>query len=272
MAKTHYSEEDVKEIIRKAAEMQQQTAQDSESEKGLSMDDLLEIGNDIGLDVNHIKTAAIEYSNQNVQRYSGLNDTHIFEEREFEVNVGEDLIWDEVVAELTHHFGVDMYGKTSENARKKEWTHTSVSGIATVVTLSKRNSRAKLRFSQRVGLGSPLTEGVGYGAFFAFILFGMISLILQPSLIENIVLGSALWASSSILVYILDVAWRKKKLRGLKDLADKIINQIPSDLEELKSRTKLKEDIKPIEIEIPNSDATESNESNSTLRNDLRNR
>ncbi len=272
MSKVYYSEEDVKEIIRKAAELQQQTDQSSDTEKGLSMDDLMEIGGDLGLNLDHIKTAANEYKTQNIERYSDLNDTHIFEEREFAANVSEDLIWDEVVAELTHHFGVDMYGKTKENARKKEWTHTSMSGIATVVTLSKRNSRAKLRFSQRVGLGSSLTEGVGYGAIVAFVLFSTIGLSLKPSLVENIAIGSSLWALSSILVYSLDVAWRKRKLKGLKSLADKIVNQIPTDFEVVKSKSIAKEDVKPIEIKIPSEDTSESNTVSSTLRNDLKDR
>ncbi len=270
MSKTHYSEEDVKEIIRKAAEMQQQTNQNSELEKGLSMDDLLEIGGDLGLDLDHIKTAAVEYSNQNVERYSGLNDTHIFEEREFEANVTEDVIWDEVVAELTHHFGVDMYGKSKENAPKKEWTHTSMSGIATVVTLSKRNSRAKLRISQRVGLGSPLTEGVAYGGFVALILFGVLSAALNPSLIESIATGSALWALSSVLVYSLDVAWRKRKLQGLKTLVDKILSIIPSDYEEVKTKSATRKKGRSIEIEIPPEEIIENNSTSSTLRNDLK--
>ncbi|MEO9884502.1 MAG: hypothetical protein ABJR05_10340 [Balneola sp.] len=265
MDKKIFSEEQVKEIIRKAAEMQKQSTE-SESENGLTMDELMEIGKDSGLDVDFIKTAAMEYENQRVTTHSGLNDTHIFEERLFNTELSETKIWDHVISDLTHHFGGESFGTTEHSRDKKEWSHVSISGIQTIVSLSKNEHSAKLKFSQRVGLGSPLTEGIMYGGGFAFLIMMIVTAFSNISNPILIALSPGLWSLSSIIVYQLDVAWRKKKLKGLKTLANKIINQLPSMHSEKKSISS--ENTSDIEIESEDLYASESE----SLPNNLKER
>ncbi len=261
-----YSEEEIQLIIKRAAELQKlEQENSSKKEKGLTIDELLQIGDDAGLDMDFIKTAALEYREKNITRRSGLTDTHIFEEREINTEALMDDIWNEVTTDLKHHVGGDTFGKTKEDYSKKEWVNTSLSGIETVASLTKREHGVRLRVSQRVGLASSLTEGVMYGGILAAILFGIGLGVFDPTPFEGAGLFASLFTISSILVYTLDVAWRKKKLGKLKELVNKIVDQIPAKA----SIRKVKKDTGEIEIESEDIYINEE-EKKSGLKNDLR--
>ncbi len=261
-----FSEDEIQLIIKRAAELQKAEKENSsKNETGLTMDELLQIGDEAGLDTDYIKTAALEYREKNITRRSGFTDTHIFEEREVNTQAFIDDIWNEVTTDLKHHVGGETFGKTKEDYSKKEWVNTSVSGIETVASLSKRENGVRVRVSQRVGLASSLTEGVFYGTILALVLFGIGYAALKPSFFEGAGLFASLMTVSSILVYTLDVAWRKKKLRKLKELVDKIVDQIPTKA----SVTKVQKDSSEIEIESEDIYVNDE-EKNSGLKNDLR--
>lgn len=259
-----FSEDQVKEIIRKAAEMQKKSTISS-SESGLTMDELLEIGKDSGLEETFIKTAALELENQHITQHSDLTDTHIFEEHTFKTKLNEDVIWEEVTSELSHHFGGNAFGRTKYFGGEKKWSHQSISGIETIASLKLHDNIAKLKFSQRVGLGAPLTEGISYGAFLTFLIMVVVVPVSGISLSEIIALGTGIWSISSVLIYRLDVIWRKKKLRNLKSLVHKIVSQLPKkDATKGKKRGTL-EGTSSIEIESENVYQSEEN-----LKNSLR--
>jgi len=225
-----FSEDEVQKIIKRAAELQKED-QDKKavSERGLTMDELMKIGSESGLNMQHLKLAALEFSEQKVTRKSGFTDTHIFEERDIETSVDEQLIWDEVRSELRHNLGTgDMFGEIKEHPNQREWSHRSLSGIETIASLSSREDGVKLRISQRVGLASSLTEGVMYGGILSVVVFGLSLAALDPNVYQGTALFASLMVICSILVYTLDVAWRKKKLRRLSELVDKITGQLPN--------------------------------------------
>ncbi len=261
-----FSEDEIQLIIKRAAELQK-TEQENSSKKesGLTMDELLQIGDEAGLDTDYIKTAALEYREKNITRRSGFTDTHIFEEREVNTQAFIDDIWNEVTTDLKHHVGGETFGKTKEDYSKKEWVNTSMSGIETVASISKREEGVRLRVSQRVGLASSLTEGVMYGGILAAVIFGIGLVAFKPTLFEGAGLFASLFTVSSILVYTLDVAWRKKKLRTLKELVDKIVDQIPTKA----TVSKVKKDSGEIEIESEDVYINEEKK-NSGLKNDLK--
>lgn len=283
MKENFFTEQEIQKIIKKAAELQQNDSINKKNqENGLTMDELLEVGKDSGLDVEYLKTAALEIRDKKVVRYSGLNDTHIFEERDFDTDLSNQEIWDEVLVELNHHFGGNMFGMAKNDKRKNEWSHTSISGIETIVFLTSRGNSSKLRLSQRVGLASPLTEGIMYGGILAFIISGVtISQLSPDSTLNtlNILLGLGFWGISSMLVYALDVAWRKRKLKNLNSLADKISSQIHSSLTKIKSTTytsiKKEKAMPDIEIDVELDSKAENEEEardvSSKLKNQLRN-
>lgn len=62
---------------------------------------------------------------------------------------------------------------------------------------------------------------------------------LEPSVYQGTALFASLLVVFSILVYTLDVAWRKKKLRLLADMVDKIADQIPAVENETKTDSKI---------------------------------
>ncbi len=261
-----FSDDEIQHIIKRAAELQKKEQESSANkESGLTMEELLQIGDEAGLDMSLIKTAALEFREKNITRRSGLTDTHIFEEREINTQAYIDDIWNEVTTDLKHHVGGETFGKTKEDYSKKEWVNTSLSGIETVASLSKRENGVRIRVSQRVGLASSLTEGVFYGGILALTLFGIAFVALKPSLIEGSALFTSLFSISSILVYVLDVAWRKKKLHKLKELVNKIVEQVPT-----KAPLK-KQELNSGVIEIESTEAYQSlDEENSTLKNNLR--
>lgn len=261
-----FTEEEVKEIIRKASEMQKQMG-DKVHEQGLTMDELMEIGKDSGLDVDFIKTAALEYENKKITRHSGITDTHIFEERTFDSELTEETIWEEVLSELGHQFGGNAFGMAKESKKQKKWSHTSISGIETTVSLTKRDSETKLKFSQRVGLGSPLTEGIMYGGGLTFLIMMITGVFSEVSIQGIIALSAGLWSISSILIYQLDIAWRKRKLKNLKELANKIIDHLPKKLSSSSKKEKTNQKLSDIEIE-----SEDVYQNDNELKNNLRDR
>ncbi len=266
MSDKTFTEEQVREIIRKAAEMQKESGKDN-SAPGLSMQELLDIGKESGLDADFIKTAALEFENQKITRHSAITDTHIFEERTFNSELSEATIWRDVLSELEHHFGGDAFGKAKESRNHRKWSHTSISGIETTVSLTKRDSDAKLKFSQRVGMGSPLTEGIMYGGGLTFLIMMITGAFTDISVQGIVGLSAGLWSISSLLVYQLDVAWRKRKLKNLKELANKIINQLPEKDSSPEVKVKTKENLSEIEIE-----SEDVYKNDNQLKNNLRER
>lgn len=224
-----FSEEEIQKIIKRAAELQKEEQNSVVNKSGLTMEELMTIGSDAGLDMQHIQVAAMEYSEKKVTWHSGFTDTHIFEERDIETEVDENLIWDEIRAELRHNLGTgEMFGAIKKHPTQKEWSHRSLSGIETIASLSPRPNGVKLRISQRVGLASSLTEGVLYGGVLSLIGFSFGFAFLDPSFYQGTALFASLLVVFSILVYTLDVAWRKKKLRQLSTMIDKMVEQFPA--------------------------------------------
>lgn len=219
----------LQQIIKRAAELEQSAKEGKPPKEGLSEEEILSIAQEVGLNMQHVQTAILEQSEQAITRHSGFSDTHIFEEREVKSSLPEEVIWEEIKAELRHNFGTgDTFGAITEHPSQKEWSHKSLSGIETIASLAKRPQGFKIRISQRVGLASSLTEGVMYGGILSIIAFSIIFAALKPSFYEGSALFASLLVVSSILVYTLDVAWRKKKLKGLTTMFDKITPQFPS--------------------------------------------
>ena len=226
MSNKLFSEQEIQDIIKRAADLQKAEQAKTSDKEGLTIEEIIEAGTAAGLDVHHITTAAMEMRGDKVTRYSGISDTHIFEEREIKTPLNGEKAWNEIVSELRHHFGEDTFGKTNINSHRFEWSHTSLSGIETLASLTERDGSYRIRLSQRVGLASSLTEGVFYGSGLAFLAsIGATALFLKTFVAGAIFFGVSV-APFSLLVYALDVAWRKKKLRRLKELTDKITDQI----------------------------------------------
>lgn len=245
--KKQFSQSEIEAIIKKASRLQEQEERHvSEMNSGLSLEELKELGKDAGLDPRYIQAAAAEYDGSVRKRFSGFSDTHIFEERVVDTPL-EEVDWNLVRDELMHHFGT-LAGKVVENEDKKEWTHTAGSGIESRASLVGNHQSYKLRLSQRVGMGSTLTEGLVYGGVIASIIGMFMMAGLDLSLVEKIASFTGLFVGCSSGVYALDKAWRRKKLRLLSELADRLVETIRfSSVDEVeKSEKRVPESDKPL--------------------------
>jgi hypothetical protein len=276
MSNQFFSEEAIQKIIKRAAELQRQEEDQAHlSEQGLSMDELIKIGEEAGLDIAHIQQAAHEVSEKLVRKSSTQNDTHIFEERVIETTVSADAIYDEVRAELRQNFNDNaMFGNYKEQLQDRELVYNSMSGIVTTARVSSQKNGVKIQMSQRVGLGSSLTEGVLYGGIVTSMVFGILFAIFKTNMVESIAMFSSLMVLFSIVVYALDVGWRNKKQRQLGEILDKIVDQIPTIALPAKQQKRTSHnDTSSITIEEP--DVYDQNEkgvpnSDSPLKQNLR--
>lgn len=225
MAEKRFSKEEIRQIINKATKMQHKDLNsDLKEREGLRLEELEQIGEEMGLSAKYLRAAAAQQSEQPVQSYSGSNDTHIYEERELTIELDADA-WGEITSELRHYFGTN-YGTIEESHKNLEWTHMSLAGVETKVNLTNRGEHARLRMSQRVGLGGPITEALMYGGSTTVVLVALWYAFFQPGAISLIAGSIGLLAGCSALVYKLDTLWRKKKQKNLSELSDKIANQL----------------------------------------------
>jgi len=220
MAEKKYSEDQLKKIINKATKLQNEDFKaDLESSKGFTLTELEKIGNEVGLKKEYLHAAAFEFEQDHAVQSSDINSTHLFEEREVPVKMTSE-IWDNICSDLRNYFG--SYGKITEDPKRLEWRHMSMSGIETVLNVSTFNTTTRINLSQRVGLGGSYTEGASYG----FILALVVTIISTATLDLATPLAFAAfftsWIILAVAVFGLDVAWRKMKHSELKKLSEKI--------------------------------------------------
>lgn len=263
--KNVFSEEEVQAIIRNAMELRGEHYSDFSGKHGISKEELLEIGEDVGLSNYEIERAVDQYVNAQYIQRSDITDTHITEEREFKTDLAESVIWEEIVDILTHNFG-NKYGSIDEDPKKKVWKHTSFTGIETQLSLTKKGSLAKVRISQHFGIGSPISKGISYGGIIALASSFLHSVITESGFYLFLGLFLALWVILSSVIYRINIKKRKRKQTTLSSLANKIIERLPKELE-LKTEAKKTNDVTnpdeemgSLTIEIDNKDQYKTDE------------
>lgn len=234
-----FTEEEVKAIIRRATERQEEEAEHAEARQhGLTLADLEQLGTEVGLDPKHLRAAADELrSGRPVTADAETRtDTHVIVERRIGVPFTPEA-WEDTVALLRQRFGMDMgmwyggsgTGRVEQVGRAHEWVHVSQLGVETRVSTSDRERQTRLILSQRVGQASSKVEGAVLGAI-AGLLIGAVGGSAVGSAFGGglafllafvaITLVTALTAAPLITRH--DRRWREKKLRGLKELAAEI--------------------------------------------------
>lgn len=221
MAEKTYTEAEIKKIINKATQMQNEDFKsDLESSRGFTLSELEKLGADVGLKKEYLYATATEYDHENGKGFSDVNATHIFEEREVQCEINANS-WDDICSELRHYFGT-KYGKIEEDPKRLEWRHMSIGGIETMVNVSSGNNNTILRISQRVGLASSYTEGALYGFVLTCIGVFIASEGFELGSFALLSTSVTLFILFSVIVFALDVAWRKKKHKDLQKLSGKL--------------------------------------------------
>ncbi len=233
-----FSEEEVKDIIRRASARQEEEAERQEArEHGLTLADLEELGAEVGLDPKHLRAAADEVrtGHRTAVQAETTTDTHVIVECWVDGPFTPEG-WEDTVALLRQRFGVGMgmwYGGTGEGRVEQignahEWSHTSQMGVETRVSASEREGKTRLILSQRVGQASPKVEGWSYGAFLG-LMVGLVGAGIgealsgpMPLLVMLLALVLVTTVISAPIITRLDERWREKKHTKLKDLAAEV--------------------------------------------------
>ncbi len=227
MTERTYSEDEIADLIARAAERQRDARQRDDS-PGLTLTEIERIGRDTGIDPEHLRAAAAEMDagGRTLARQSGHTRTHVTVERWVDAPLTPEA-WEEAVAELQGRHGVDASfwlgqnsgGTVRQIGNAYEWRHTSSLGVQTTVTASPRGDQTRLRLRQLVGLASPTAEGIGYGAVLAGVA-GMFGGIISGAALGAVLVFLLTWAGAALLITALDRRWRAGKLRDLEALAD----------------------------------------------------
>lgn len=229
MSEKQFSEDAVREIIRLAMEQEREETEESGTEHGLTLSELVSIGKDVGLSEQDIKAAAKKFRSSPLTKKSRTTNTSNIEERVFSSNLSKDELWDFIQGELYDQFGeTTMFGSLTSPPAAYHWKHMSASGIQSSAALRKVGDKYKLRISQTLGMMSPVWEGILIGILPAVLLtVGTIFAFKPSSILLLVLLGAANWGISSYVTYRFDLLWRKKKQRQLKEITNALFQRLP---------------------------------------------
>ena len=231
-----YTEREIADLIERAVERQQE-ARRAETGETLTLGEVERIAAEAGIDPQFLREAADEMDSagRTLKRESGTTKTTVFVERWIDAPLTPEA-WEDAVDTLRASYGPSMgaaFGMASDGTVQQvgnayEWRHTSGLGVQTTVTASPRDGRTRLRITQLVGMASPMTEGVLYGAGVAILLTmvgagALAALDLGGSPLFGILAFLLLWAVAAPATTALDRRWRQKKHRALADLADDLV-------------------------------------------------
>ena len=234
LAERTYTEQEITALLERATELQLQLARQDKDRPGLTITELEAVAAEAGIEPALLRQAAAELNEPGrsiFESSTGMTATHVLVERWIPGTLTPEL-WEDVVVELRHRFETDLgrmfgqpqYGKgsTEQIGRTVEWRHTTVSGIETRVLMRQKGDGIRVQLSQRVGLGSNLTEGIIYGTILSGILALMAGAFADSAQVGLMVLVPALLIAIP-LITVVDRKWRVKKQRELESLADRIV-------------------------------------------------
>ncbi len=227
-----YTEQEIAALIERTAELQAEKNRRGNRGSGLTLTELETVAAEAGLDPSLLRQAAAEIDDPRtglLQRRS-TSSTHIFTERWVQGPFNPDA-WEDVVAELRHQFdsslgammGTPNYGDgvTEQIGRSVTWKHTSMAGVETRVLVRPRGDKVHIRLSQRVGLGGPVAESVGYGTALAGFIAVMVTALAELGGLGWLVFLLILLVAVPVIFYA-DRVWRRKKHEDLETLGDRI--------------------------------------------------
>lgn len=249
MAENTFTKEEVAALLERTAELQLQRNRVQDGRPGLTLGELEHIADEAGLDPALLREAAEEMTVVGTLGAGGArgivrgkvgpstSSTHNYIDRVVRGTCTDDAL-ENMVAHLRNRFDTDLgaafgsaYGSSSIEriGRNVEWKHTSLSGIETRVLVRARDEVMHVRFSQRVGLMSPMAESIGYGSVLSFFA-ALVSAAAMDSGVLGVVSFFAALALFAPLVFLLDTRWRASKHRQLSDLADEVTSLLSDDV------------------------------------------
>jgi len=222
-----FTEEEVKEIVRRASEQQSEDAERREARRhGLTLEDLERLGAEVGLDPIYLRRAAdeVKTGRRTVSETETQTDTHVIVERRIDRSFTPEA-WEDTVALLRKRFPGES--RVEQVGHAQEWLHTnSMSGLGTRVSATDRDGQTRLILSQRVGSVSPKRGSIGYGVSLGLAL-GVIAAIPVSNALDSMGAFLLVWLVITLVTTLLASPfirrwgdrWREGKMQELKDLA-----------------------------------------------------
>ncbi len=146
-----YTEREIAALLARAAE-RQQAAPHADASPGLTLDEIARVAAEAGLDPAHLRAAAAELDAGTLGRVAAPGAVTL--ERWVDAPL-TDAAWEEAVAALRAQFGASVPNgftapvpETARVGAAHEWTHGSLYGITTTVTVSPRGKRTRVRLTQ----------------------------------------------------------------------------------------------------------------------------
>jgi hypothetical protein len=225
-----FTEEEVKEIVRRASEQQAEDAERREARRhGLTLDDLERLGAEVGLDPVYLRRAAdeVKTGRRAVTETETQTDTHVIVERRIDRPFTPEA-WEDTVALLRNQFPGES--RVEQVGHAQEWLYTNPMGTGTTrVSATDRDGQTRLILSQQVGSVSPKRGSIGYGVALGLAL-GVIGGIPVANTLDSIWAFLLVWLVVTLVTALLASPiirrwgdrWREGKMQKLKDLATDI--------------------------------------------------
>ncbi|MFU8812553.1 MAG: hypothetical protein ACNA78_06265 [Balneolaceae bacterium] len=209
MSKRTYTEEEVQQLIRRAAELEAErsVSGNRKAGMGLTLDELRTVAADSGLDPTLIDRAATELEKGEQANshplQADVQADEISAEIWLEGKPGPDTL-QMLVTELNHYYGVskevnwwdDLWSNYSGKAKIKkspgciEWSYTSSAGIYTThALLQTHGNRFRIRISRRQLWG--MEWGNNWGSLLALTPLAVVPAVVGGVVFNSVVLGIA---------------------------------------------------------------------------------
>ncbi len=224
MPADNFSKEEVRQVIRLAMEQEKEKTRIDNIESDFSIDELIEIGKEVGLNETQIKIAAQEFKVRDVEARNGSTKTHVFEEREFNSKLSENTVWEIIRKQILK----DSVKLASNNLKEINYTDTE-SGEETVVSLIKNSTRYTLRVSQTAGTSNSIVQSLLLGGMAATVAF--IIAFFNTNYLLSIITSITVLGISIPLLRNWDSKGKSAKSNRISSIADRLVETIPSNLD-----------------------------------------
>lgn len=227
MSYKDYSTEAVKSIMQKTRESQvKESSAGTQGSSALSVEELIEVGAEVGLNSAEVKKAAGVYDHPDISQHNTIGKTHLLIERTFHSLEPKEFIWNKIEAQLKKRFSDGYSDKVRIHDRQFKWSHLNHANHETVVTLQKESDTVTLKISQRLGFWSPKIEGVIHSSYLALLFTGLMFAALRPEVPVVLATFAILWSLQAFIIYSFSFKTRKNKLESMEQFADQIVDHI----------------------------------------------
>ncbi len=139
-----YTEKDFSAIMRRAAELQR--TEGADDSPGLSLQELEQIADDVGIDAGFVRRAAFELDEGEPEKGDLLlgGPTRIDVERIIDGHMS-DASWEDALGEIRRAFAAE--GEIRQEGRSRDWIHRDQMGARIHVSLSPAEDQTRIRIT-----------------------------------------------------------------------------------------------------------------------------